>query len=157
MNAREITYIASTHLHTRPFFGGVYSSDTIPSFHKSFPIFYIVNTDVHTGPGKHWVMIFVQAINTNIEWFDPLGKFPSEYNDYLHKFVSKNNNAEFIMNSFAVQSELSDKCGQFCLTMSDLRVQGISYEHSLSLFHRINIVRNDDIVSLYVNEHMKKY
>lgn len=154
MNAHEISLIASKHSHTHPYFGGVYASDTIPLIHKSLPIFYIVNTDVISGPGKHWVMIFFPSHCDTNEWFDPLGKNPSSYGDSFLNSVSLNKRKHFIMNMFPVQSDFSSKCGQFCLTMADLRVQGFSFEEAMSLFYKSNIERNDQIVTRYVTEHM---
>ena len=155
MNGEDIFLIASTHAHTKPYFGGVYSADTIPSPSPNFSQFYIVNTDFMSGEGKHWVMIFMPANCLHYEWFDPLGKLPSNYNQFLHSFMTKNEKQSFIMNAFPVQSKESDKCGMFCLTLADLRSQNLSFENSLAMFFSKDIQKNDSIVQQYVNKHMK--
>lgn len=155
MNGEEIFLIASRHVHTKPYFGGVYSADTIPSPAPSLSQFYIVNTDFISGEGKHWVMIFMPSYSKHYEWFDPLGKLPSNYNQFLHMFITKNENQSFLMNSFPVQDKDSDKCGMFCLTVADLRSQNLSFENALSMFYSKDIYRNDIIVQEYLDNHMK--
>lgn len=155
MKGEEIILIAANHSHTKPYFGGVYSCDTIPQPSSSTQ-FFIVNTDLLSGKGKHWVMVFINSHSKLYEWFDPLGNPPSHYNSFLQNFMTKNGNNSFLSNTFPVQSRDSDKCGYFCLVMADLRVQGVSFEDSLSYFYSDDIDRNDPIVTLYVDEHMKK-
>lgn len=57
-------------------FWGITSIDKIP---KTLKIrhFIICNTDLHSGPGEHWFLIFKHYFNT-LEIVDSLGK-----NDYL--------------------------------------------------------------------------
>ena len=66
---------------TKPFYRGIYSINTIPNIPTKIPGFYIINTDISSGNGKHWILLFY-ANNKNLEIFDSLGESPYKY----HKF-----------------------------------------------------------------------
>ena len=153
MNGEEIIRIASHHAHTRKYFGGVYASNLLPLVDLDKPLFFIINTDVIQGSGEHWVM--VNSLNGFLEWFDPLGYFPIHYNKNLHNFLTRNGECNFTSNITPIQSPNSTKCGYFCLTMADLRVQGYSLGDAMNFFDGIPLQENDFIVHTYVNSHMR--
>ena len=51
---------------------GVYAADRLPRTITHRPLLYIVNTDPHFKPGRHWVVFYFGE--EHIEYFDPLGK-----------------------------------------------------------------------------------
>ena len=60
-------------------FLGVFAKDTIPKvIPNRKPVFYIVNTDVARGPGKHWVTIF-HPEHGPVEFMDSAGHAPGYY------------------------------------------------------------------------------
>lgn len=155
MNGREISTIASFHSHTKHVFGGVYSCDTIPVHPQTYPIFYIVNTDFIWNKGKHWIFIYIPSPYKPMEWFDPLGNLPSRYNSKLHDFVSRRGTFPFLANTKAVQDQTSSACGQFCLTMGDMRGRGLSFDRSMHWFQLKDLVTNDTAVNGFVDRHMR--
>ena len=157
MNGRDISIIASTHSHTKHMFGGVYSCDTIPICARFYPVFYIVNTDFIWNKGEHWIFIYITSPLTPMEWFDPLGYLPSHYNSKLHDFVSRRGTSPFFANTAAVQTQTSSSCGQFCLTMADMRGRGLSFDRCMRWFKLRDRSTNDKVVNTYVNQHMKSY
>lgn len=156
MNGEEILSIASSHFHTRKYFGGVFAADHIPPFREGQKRFYIVNTDFLRGRGEHWVLINNFGVGDIIEWCDPLGFLPLHYNRSLYNFITKYGTNEFIGNTLPIQASISDKCGYFCLMIGDLRSMGYLLEDILLLFDRKKLVNNDSIVSEYVNIHMRE-
>ena len=72
-------------------FLGVFAKDTIPKvIPNRKPVFYIVNTDVACGPGKHWVAFYYPA-RGRPEFFDSLGKRPIDYGfkgNYKYLYLS---------------------------------------------------------------------
>ena len=148
--------IAGNHFHTRKYFGGVFAADLLPPVNINELFFYILNTDFLRGNGKHWVMVNSFSKNGLLEWFDPLGKLPHDYNRELYNYVTNFGKRPYVANSRGVQSPLSDKCGYFCLMMADLRIQGYSLESALSMFDELNLLDNDTIVQKFINEHMRE-
>jgi len=55
-----------------PFFKGAFSADTIPTFSPKSLNAFIVNTDVSSKPGDHWVA-FVIDEQDNCIYFDSFG------------------------------------------------------------------------------------
>lgn len=155
MNGRDISAIASTHSHTKHVFGGVYSCDTIPTQAPFYPIFYIVNTDFIWNQGEHWIFIYISSPFTPMEWFDPLGYHPLRYNVKLYDFISKQGTSPFFLNTTPVQGRTSFSCGQFCLTMADMRGRGLSFDTSMRWFLMRDQITNDKMVNIFVNQHMR--
>jgi hypothetical protein len=89
----------------------------------------VLNTDMSTGSGKHWVCIFIDRINYTIEYFDSGGALPStNVNDYLVKFVDTNDLYKIIIvNKFRHQYKTSE-CGVYCLWYIRQRLEGKSYK-----------------------------
>lgn len=154
LSGRDIGIVADGHWHTKPYFAGIYAVDTLPIIIGDEPRFIIVNTDVLSGVGQHWVLINIFPENTPYEWFDSLGKEPQHYSNVLYDFVTQNGLKPFIMNINPVQSDISDSCGYFCLFVSDLRCQGYAFNYILDGFDGRNLNNNDALVENYVHNHM---
>ena len=71
---------------------------------------YIVNTDLSTDLGEHWVAIYFrrdQAI-----YFNSYGRQPEEYN--VLPFLERNS-TRWIHNAECIQSPWSKVCGMWCI------------------------------------------
>ena len=123
MNGAEIEERVQQYSEARKYFKGVYSSDLMPQFTPPFS--FICNTDVHTGPGEHWVTWFV--FNDHVEFFDGFGRsptnpmFPKYFTEYL-------NNRMCWYNSRQLEGIFATSCGQFSIFYLCLRSAGISYK-----------------------------
>lgn len=146
-----ITRVMSQNEHTKTLFGGVFASDNLPLYCFG-STFYIVNTDVHTGEGIHWVVVFVESCDKPFYWFDSLGKLPNFYNNFLFNFVTKNGTSSYIANRVQIQSPYSNKCGYFCLMISDCICKGVEINHIFDLFFHDDLEKNDLIVMAYFNK-----
>jgi hypothetical protein len=89
-------------------FRGVYPQDKFPS--KSG--YYIVNTDVSTGPGEHWVAVYSTASKLYI--YDSFGRCSKK----LLKHLTKNNTKKEIVDSQYDAEQFGDSeiCGPLCLS-----------------------------------------
>ena len=98
--------------HLKKHFYGVFSADTLPKVIR-LKSFIICNTDISSGPGKHWYCI-VKLQPGILECFDSLGinaekkKFIAE--KFKQRYVSK-----IKFNVTQVQSSETATCGLFVL------------------------------------------
>ena len=83
MDSQELRDILEHNVVTSNSFHGVYARDTLPPL--TVPGSFIVNTEVKSEPGEHWCTIWrnteeeSRALQWEIEFWDSLGKPPSEY------------------------------------------------------------------------------
>lgn len=99
----------------------------------------VLNTDVSTGRGKHWVCIFVDGRSNNwtIEYFNSSGNPPCpDVNEWMEtqrkKLLGLNNNVETITVTNIVHQKSNTECGMYVLYYIRSRLDGISYQHFLS-------------------------
>ena len=78
MNGIEIEHILFSYDLTSDIFQGVFSSDQLPKRPSVFPYAIIVNTDISTGPGKHWVSFYFESKSSIPEYFDSYGFPPTK-------------------------------------------------------------------------------
>ena len=57
LNNLQINSILSRHYHTRPFYGGCYAANTLPTVVNKYPTFIICNLDMSWQFGSHWLFI----------------------------------------------------------------------------------------------------
>ena len=126
-------------------FCGVFSADTLPKQKGHFNAF-IVNLDVKTLPGSHWIAIY---FSDNIAYyFDSYGLPPR--NRYIRRFMKKNSKA-IKYNNIWFQNDFSTTCGYFSLyflhqCVRDLRKKSLRKLHS----------RNKKYNELFIKDFVKK-
>jgi len=111
-------------------FIGVYARDQIPLI-KKYPCCIILNTDVSTKPGEHWLAIYYIDKN-NLEFFDSFGHAPSYF-----QLVFKNQNV--VYNKKQIQDYSSFFCGYYATTYILFR----SRDYSLTIF--VNFFSDDTL------------
>ena len=101
---------------TKPYYKGICSIDTIPNKTTFFnkPGFVIINTDISSGSGEHWIILFV-ANSNYIEIFDSLGQSPRAYGEHFSKFLNKFPAKTFIYTNKQLQNLKSNVCGSHVL------------------------------------------
>ena len=114
-------------------FRGVLTIDLLPKKIKSFEN-GIVNFDLSTGEGTHWVCYYNDPKYPFVEYFDPYGeykwgnvqlkheKIPRDMIRYLR--TSKKKDLRY--NSSFLQKPLSVNCGYFCMKYITERNKGKS-------------------------------
>lgn len=148
MNSSEINAILKFNQKTKPFFQGVYASDTLPIHITKLPILLICNTDPISKPGEHWVSIFISQKRKG-EYFDSFGLPPSNQN--IINFL-KRNCKELKYNKHMIQSLFSNYCGQFCIMYVYHKANKKSLNFFLKLFNRKKPILNNNIVFKFFNK-----
>ena len=93
-------------------FRGVYTSDLLPKKMSRFEN-GIINLDIATGPGTHWVCYYNDPNNHFVEYFDPFGEHKLLPN--IKKYLLSSGKKEIGYNSSFLQHPASAKCGYFCM------------------------------------------
>lgn len=91
-------------------FMGVFPLDKLPKHLHEPPARFIINTDTHNLPGKHWIAVSYE--NKGIVYaFDPLGlMYPLKLVNYLTRYGSTTR-----FNRVMYQNPTKKTCGQHCL------------------------------------------
>lgn len=134
-------------LKSDPLFRGVFSRDTIPKQIKT-PGSIIINTDVSTNSGEHWIAIFISKNGKGI-YFDSYGLRP------LHReielFLNNNCGSDWKHNPTTLQttSDLSFTCGHYCVLFCLFMSNNLKLNDFLNVFSR-NTLFNDLFVETLV-------
>jgi hypothetical protein len=125
-------------------FEGIFARDTLPKNINSFPTYLIVNTDLSSGQGEHWVSILYFS-NDVVEFFDSFGFPPHVYNIPLVHCS--------LFNSKRLQSDNSTVCGQYCVYYLYYRLRGHTLASIISSFSINNFYWNDKQVAKFIRNH----
>ena len=139
MNGKEISEYLKCDKFTKTYFRGVLPYDKLKNSTLIKPGLYIVNTDVSTGPGLHWVCIMLQ---NEIEYFDSLGNEPKEVKPFL-----QHQNKPYTYSTKRIQGYDSDVCGDYCILFAYFRCRGMMLNEFVNLFTD-DVLKNDVLVEL---------
>ena len=146
MNTVQITEILSNDPFTSQFFKGVMSFDRLPYIVSCFPSFYIINSDVSSGTGLHWMCIFLEA-DKPPEFFDSLAKGLGKYNVSIENFLIRHGH-KYLYNVKRLQGPYSDVCADYCILFAYFRCRGVSFERIMNMFSDNDFDANDVLVEL---------
>ena len=121
-------------------FCGVYANDTLP-YVVSAPCALVINKDKQSGPGTHWVAIFITSHRTGV-YMDSLGKLPSIG---VQNFLHRNTNS-WTLSLQQIQHPMSELCGMFVCVFLHFMANQKSYHEFISMFHTKNLLYNDFVV-----------
>jgi hypothetical protein len=104
-----------------PNFGGVIAADEIHKLPKHLPIGFIMNLDKSSGPGTHWVSVYIN--NNAIYYYDPFGEDPSSsFKKDIHKYLTDMKIPVMLklkVNKIQDQDTRSHRCGYFAIKFLD--------------------------------------
>ena len=106
MNTVELIKV----INNIPVKGEVCAKDLLPEKKPLDVKAYIVNTDISTDPGEHWVAIYFRR--DQVIYFDSYGRPPEE--QYVLPFIERNS-SRWIHNKECLQSPWSKVCGMWCI------------------------------------------
>ena len=129
------------YLKMFPRYGGTLAADQLPKRRQN-STFYVVNTDVRSGLGKHWVVMWIPSHGPP-EYFDSLGNKPS--NSFHHFLGSK-----YYRNTDRLQNYGSMSCGAFCLYYISHRLRGQTLAQIVKQFDPNNLTANEFIVKNFL-------
>ena len=124
--------------NTKKNFLGVFSADNLPVIQRK-PCSLVVNTDVSSKPGEHWVSMFIPKRGA-LEYFDSFGREP---HIKQHIEFIENNCNEYRFNAASLQSRESSLCGHYCLMYIFHRSIGKSMKNFVDKFPNSNHYSND--------------
>ena len=124
-------------------FKGVYSVDTLPSYVQP-PAFYVINTDAHNLPGKHWKVLFIDEDLVG-EIFD---SFALPVSDQTIRFMNAHSR-KWTMNRISFQHPLSSKCGAYAVYYITKRLTYSSLSEFCKTFS-FNLLENERRISKFI-------
>ena len=143
MDNHQISRICRKDKYVRPYFLGVFSSDTLPPRVRS-PGCLICNTAPSTMPGEHWIAMFFTTNET--EYFCSFGRPPNNaIADYMKSLGKPIRRSGKVM-----QSAETTACGQFTIFFLHLRCRGVPYETLVKAFANNRLV-NSRLSTMFVN------
>ena len=151
MNTSQIIRASRQHPTLTKMIRAVCSSDQLPENPPPRPCAFVVNTDELTGPGKHWIALWL-AEDGGIEMFDSYGRQPPRYGSHLVKFLDACSN-ECKYKTRVLQHARTRVCGQYCLYYLYWKCVGRSLESILDDFG-IDKVQNDLRVADFVETNL---
>lgn len=122
-------------------FGGCFSKDR--AFELKDNHFYILNMDHPSGPGTHWILVYLLNPKVGI-YFDSFGAPPpTTILSYMrkHRAINYRNICDF-------QSLYSSSCGWFCIYVTDNLLNGRSFD-SIERDFSTNIRANEALLRKY--------
>lgn len=98
----------------------------------------VFNLDGYTGPGSHWVSLYIDKDKKTIEYFDSTGGKPNtNIKYYINNILFKNfSDYKYLQNNFRHQL-LDTECGVYSIYYIVYRILGFSFEYITS-----NVVRD---------------
>ena len=133
-------------LQTSDNFLGCFPLDELPPFPQILPASIIVNTDISTEIGNHWLALVLDE--SECFYFDSFGLPILEETliKYLEPYYSL-----VTYSDLCIQHIESDKCGECCILFVKHVNSKPIYENFLSQFNKNNLLQNDVIVEQWLN------
>jgi len=133
-------------------FKGTFSADTSPSKLKTGE-FFIINTDVSTGFGIHWLCVY-KASSKKLQIFNSLGS-PENARQLYQTIGFKIPGISVLhFNSTQVQSSNTHTCGLFCVYFLIHRLHNLdlSFDELLNDIFEESTSLNEEKVKLFCTE-----
>ena len=117
---------------------------------------FILNTDAHNKPGRHWLAFFYNHVTDKLEYFDSFGIAAPMYVEVYAslKACGLADSIQDVNASVMLQSVLSSICGQYCVLFLYWRAKYCNKPPTLfgrSLAQYSNAVQRDK----YVVQHLR--
>ena len=143
LNNLQLDYLAGTHPKLAQVFYGTVPCDRLPkTLPQEGPTAYIVNTDPHDEPGRHWIAIWTEGNVSEI--MDSYGLSLEVYGttDPLLEWLNRHSKYQ-LHNRQSLQSLFSQSCGDYALMYLIDRAEGRSMQQFLNRFKKNDYVNND--------------
>ena len=143
LNNLQLDYLAGTHPRLSQVFYGTVPCDRLPrTLPQEGPTAYIVNTDPHDEPGRHWIAIWTEGNVSEI--MDSYGLSLEVYGttDPIVEWLNRHSKYQ-LHNRQSLQSLFSQSCGDYALMYLIDRAEGRSMQQFLNRFKKNDYVNND--------------
>jgi hypothetical protein len=123
MNTEDVYVVGQLLTELKPVLKDVCLADFLPGI-ISKPSAYIVNSDTHHLPGRHW-LVFYFPESGPAEFFDSTGHRPEFYHERF-RTVLRANGPGYSLSNRILQSNGTRTCGLFALFYLWSRCRGYS-------------------------------
>ena len=157
VTTQQLNDLAQSEDTLRPLFAGVFAADTLlkQSVHTK-PRGYIVNTDPHTRPGRHWIVLWTDEDGV-CQVMDSYG-LPLAAHDTPHLQTWLRKHWTIVeANTQSLQAVNSAKCGHYALRFLVDRSQGKTMSQFLERFDPYDYVYNDALIASWMKHKMLKF
>lgn len=89
MDTKEMLGIVDMLADLKPFFRGIFASNSLPVRVTRFPSAVVCNTDPIEEKGSHWIAFWLRN-ETECEFYDSFGRLPEYYDIRLREFIDRN-------------------------------------------------------------------
>lgn len=96
MDTNEMLRIVDLIADLKPYFRGIYASNSLPFRVTRYPSAFVSNTDPLEKKGSHWVAFWFKN-GTECEFYDSFGRIPEDYDIRLREFLDRNSFVCIIM------------------------------------------------------------
>lgn len=139
MNTSELKCLLSRALSsTSCRFLGVFAADEapteLPRNSDFYPCAFVINTDVASEPGQHWVACYVTSPKSVVEFFDSYGNLPTAYPNLRVSDIARQIRRS---STVSFQSLRSLVCGHYCVFYLCKRSSGWSSTYIRNVLLRI--------------------
>lgn len=148
MNGETIASILEKDPFGKRFSQGYLARDSEIVNIQRYPALFILNTDVATGPGKHWCILIAWS-DKYAEFFDSFGLSPRYYG--FHKEFLKHVQT-IRYNKFPVQAPTAATCGHHCIFWTWNRIRRNSLFNIMKQYSKTNLHKNDRMVYNFVKK-----
>lgn len=127
MNTSQLECVLNCDHYLKYLNKAVLAANQLPKLPlRQFPSAFIVNTDISSAEGEHWVAFYFDE-HKNGEFFDSYGQSPQSYNLSFSNFLVQNAQ-KYCYNDKKLQSNHSDVCGQYCIYFLLFKARGNSMQ-----------------------------
>ena len=130
LNGLQMAWALSHHWRCQKLFSGIYAMDELKRVPKHAKII-IVNTDVSTGKGIHWILVEMKSVQQQINIYDSLGLPWHCYSPLLIDFVTRRAQKIKLLKERTLPMN-SSLCGYYCLYYA----YRCSFDESMELIER---------------------
>ena len=146
MDGEQLAYLIKSDFKLKQIFVGIYPRDLLPKTIRKRPAIIIINTDVSSGPGQHWVVVYLGL--SSAEYFDSYGLNVQSLDilTFIHNHSSK-----YVYNDRVIQHIFSLKCGLYCLYYALKKARGANMVSILKPFKITNPRYNEKVLIKLLN------
>ena len=155
LSNEELSRLAQADPTLAPYFVRVFASNHLPAFlHRQGPQAYVVNTDPHRRPGRHWLALWMPGDDT-CEVMDSFGLPLEQYGSQpLEAWLARHWKA-VDTNWVSLQALTSWTCGHNVLMYLMLKSRGETSTQFLNHFSHHDYVQNDHRVSQWLKRQIQ--
>ena len=143
MNTSQLQCIISCDSVLKERVVGVFAADQLPKSLPFLPCGLIVNTDMISHPGRHWLSFFI--CRDTVECFDSYGQPVSDYNPLFMRWIRRHG-LRVIENRTRLQSDTSNVCGLYCIYFLRQRLLGYTMPEIVQNFSDSDFRTNDTYI-----------